>query len=71
MEAQEYIEKLEQQECSESNCHIAEIANSWAAGQKSGLEEGADARKAELLPQLETLQVHVSRVKNTLCNEEE
>jgi hypothetical protein len=70
LEAQEYIEKLEQRECSESNHHIAEIANSWAAGRRSGLE-GADAGKAELLPQLERLQAHVSRLENALRNEEE
>lgn len=48
MEAQEYIEKLEQRECSESNCHIAEIANSWAAGQKSGLEEGGRCKEGRV-----------------------
>jgi hypothetical protein len=71
LEAQEYIEKLEQHECSESNRHIAEIANSWAAGQRSGLEEGADAGKVELLLQLERLQAHVSKLENALHNEEE
>jgi flagellar biosynthesis/type III secretory pathway protein FliH len=71
LEAREYIEKMEQRECSESNRHVAEIANSWAAGRRSGLEEGADAGKAELLPQLERLQAHVSKLENALRNEEE
>jgi hypothetical protein len=71
LEAWEYIENLEQQECSERNCHIAEIANSSAAGQKSGLEEGEDAGKAKLSPQLERLQAPILRLTNALHNEEE
>jgi hypothetical protein len=64
LEAREYIEKLEQRECSESDRHVTEIADSWAAGRRSGLEEGVDAGKAELLPQLERLQAHVLRLEN-------
>ena len=64
-------EQEDQQECSDSNFHVAEISNSWAAGQKSGSEEEADVGKAKLLLQLEILQAYVSSLENVLHNEEE
>ena len=66
LESQEYIEKLEQWASGEGDHQVTEIANSWTAGRKSGLEEGADMAKAELLPQLEQLKQQVSGLENTL-----
>jgi hypothetical protein len=71
LESQEYIEKLEQRASGEGDRQVTEIVNSWTAGRKSGLEEGADTAKAELLPQLEQLKQQVSGLENTLRNEEE
>jgi hypothetical protein len=71
LESQEYIEKLEQRASGEGDRQVTEITNSWIAGRKSGLEEGADTAKVELLPQLEQLKQQVSGLENTLRNEEE
>jgi hypothetical protein len=71
LESREYIERLEQRVSGEGNHQIAGIMDSWAVGRKSGLEDGADAAKAELLPQLEQLTRHVSILKNQLRDEEE
>jgi hypothetical protein len=71
LESREYIERLEQRVSGEGNHQVAGIADSWAVGRKSGLEDRADAAKAELLPQLEQLTRHVSTLENRLRDEEE